>query len=181
MNISRVQSNGHFRISGNFFLPNFLTFDLIFLISIFRKKEETHRKEIARDPEMAIRLYPGNIHDLIEESSGSGSGVPRIVQQTICKQIDMGQHPKLIGRGRFGEVWEATFRGIDKIAVKAYHPKHDISWSREAEIYSTPLRNENILRFIAADIRGKDSLKFKKIIFSIWTKKMLFGHSRSPF
>ena len=43
---------------------------------------------------MAIRLYPGNIHDLIEESSGSRSGVPRIVQQTICKQIDMGQHPK---------------------------------------------------------------------------------------
>ena len=113
---------------------------------------------------MAIRLYPGNIHDLIEESSGSGSGVPRIVQQTICKQIDMGQHPKLIGRGRFGEVWEATFRGIDKIAVKAYHPKHDISWSREAEIYSTPLRNENILRFIAADIRGKVYLLILKEI-----------------
>ena len=32
---------------------------------------------------MAIRLYPGNIHDLIEESSGSGSGVPRIVQQIL--------------------------------------------------------------------------------------------------
>ena len=42
---------------------------------------------------MAIRLYPGNIHDLIEESSGSGWGVPRIVHQKICKQIDMGQHP----------------------------------------------------------------------------------------
>ena len=93
----------------------------------------------------------------------------------------MGQHPKLIGRGRFGEVWEATFRGIDKIAVKAYHPKHDISWSREAEIYSTPLRNENILRFIAADIRGKDSLKFKKIIFSIWTKKNAFWTFKVPF
>ena len=53
------------------------------LVCFFRKKEETHRKEIARDPEMAIRLYPGNIHDLIKESSGSGSGVPRIVQQIL--------------------------------------------------------------------------------------------------
>ena len=60
--------------------------DLIIFLFL-RKKVQTHRKEIARDPESAIRLYQGNIHDLIEESSGSGSGVPRIVQQTICKQI----------------------------------------------------------------------------------------------
>ena len=46
------------------------------------------------------------------------------------------------------------FRGTDKVAVKAFHAKHDVSWQREADIYSTPLRNESILRFIAADIRG---------------------------
>jgi len=161
------------------FIVALLIIVLFFLY--YEKKEETHRKEIARDPEMAIRLYPGNIHDLIEESSGSGSGVPRIVQQTICKQIDMGQHPKLIGRGRFGEVWEATFRGIDKIAVKAYHPKHDISWSREAEIYSTPLRNENILRFIAADIRGFENSAQRLLITEYHHYGSLFDFLRRNF
>merc|ERR1712018_718400 len=107
------------------FIVALLVIVLVFLY--YEKEKQTHRKEIAKDPEMAIRLFPGNIHDLIEESSGSGSGVPRIVQQTICKQINMGNPPKRIGGGKTGDVWEGTFRGIDKIAVKAYHAKNEVS------------------------------------------------------
>lgn len=94
---------------------------------------------------------------MIEQSSGSGSGVPRIVQQTIAKQINvLGHHP--IGQGRFGQVWLAMFRQTDEVAVKVFWTKDEASWQRESEIYHTPLlRHENVLGFIASDIRGTGS------------------------
>ncbi len=49
----------------------------------YKRREENRKKynyEVGRnDPEAALKLYPGNIHDLIEESSGSGSGLPYLV------------------------------------------------------------------------------------------------------
>ncbi|KAI4456067.1 transforming growth factor-beta receptor type i and ii [Holotrichia oblita] len=63
--------------------------------------------------------------NLMEQSSGSGSGLPMLVQRTISKQIQMVH---LIGKGR------------------------------ETEIYQTVLmRHENVLGFIAADIKGTGS------------------------
>ena len=67
----------------------------------------------------------------------------------------MGNPPRQIGGGKSGDVWEGTFRSNDKIAVKSFNVKYERSWNRETEIYSTPLRNDNILLFIAADIKGK--------------------------
>ena len=46
--------------------------------------------------------------DLIEQSSGSGSGLPLLVQRTIAKQVQM---ERSIGKGRYGEVWLARWRG----------------------------------------------------------------------
>jgi len=88
---------------------------------------------------------------LIEQSSGSGSGLPLLVQRTIAKQI---QFRDIVGRGRYGEVWKAQWRGED-VAVKVFFTTDEASWFRETEIYQTVLmRHENILGFIAADIRG---------------------------
>ena len=44
------------------------------------------------------------LSELIEQSSGSGSGLPLLVQRTIAKQIHMVNS---VGKGRYGEVWLA--------------------------------------------------------------------------
>lgn len=98
----------------------------------------------------------GNNHlsHLIEQSSGSGSGLPLLVQRTIAKQIQMEYS---IGRGRYGEVWLAKWRD-EKVAVKIFFTTEEASWFRETEIYQTVLmRHDNILGFVAADIKGTGS------------------------
>ncbi|CAB3230237.1 unnamed protein product [Arctia plantaginis] len=95
-----------------------------------------------------------------EVSSGSGSGLPLLVQRTVAKQIQMVES---IGKGRYGEVWLARWRG-ERVAVKVFFTTEEASWFRETEIYQTVLmRHENILGFIAADIKGTGS----------WTQMLL--------
>ncbi|CAG2061770.1 unnamed protein product, partial [Timema podura] len=99
----------------------------------------------------------GTLQDLIEQSSGSGSGLPLLVQRTIAKQIQMVH---TVGKGRYGEVWLARWRG-ERVAVKVFFTTEEASWFRETEIYQTVLmRHENIL---AADIKGTGS----------WTQMLL--------
>lgn len=95
-------------------------------------------------------LPSGTLHDLIDEmsNSGSGSGLPLLVQRTIARQIQLVE---IIGKGRYGEVWRGRWRG-ENVAVKIFSSREERSWFREAEIYQTVmLRHENILGFIAAD------------------------------
>ncbi|NP_001084084.1 transforming growth factor beta receptor I S homeolog precursor [Xenopus laevis] len=81
-------------------------------------------------------------------TSGSGSGLPLLVQRTIARTIVLQES---IGKGRFGEVWRGKWRG-EEVAVKIFSSREERSWFREAEIYQTVmLRHENILGFIAAD------------------------------
>ncbi|CAL1615530.1 unnamed protein product [Knipowitschia caucasica] len=102
-------------------------------------------------------IPPGeSLSKLIEQSqsSGSGSGLPLLVQRTIAKQIHM---VKQIGKGRYGEVWMGQWRG-EKVAVKVFFTTEEASWFRETEIYQTVLmRHQNILGYIAADIKGTGS------------------------
>ncbi|KAK0175329.1 hypothetical protein PV327_009086 [Microctonus hyperodae] len=102
----------------------------------------------------------GTLKDLIDQSSGSGSGLPLLVQRTIAKQLALAQ---CVGKGRYGEVWLARWRG-EKVAVKVFFTLEEQSWFRETEIYQTVLmRHDNILGFIAADIKGTGS----------WTQMLL--------
>ncbi|XP_060523005.1 bone morphogenetic protein receptor type-1B isoform X2 [Cylas formicarius] len=110
---------------------------------------------------------------LIEQSSGSGSGLPILVQRTISKQIHMVQS---VGKGRYGEVWLARFRG-ERVAVKVFFTTEEASWFRETEIYQTVLmRHENILGFIAADIKGTGSWTQMLLITEYHEKGSLFDY-----
>ncbi|XP_026741509.1 bone morphogenetic protein receptor type-1B isoform X3 [Trichoplusia ni] len=109
------------------------------------------------EPPPDVTETPGLPPDV---SSGSGSGLPLLVQRTVAKQIQMVES---IGKGRYGEVWLARWRG-ERVAVKVFFTTEEASWFRETEIYQTVLmRHENILGFIAADIKGTGS----------WTQMLL--------
>ena len=127
---------------------------ITFLYLKYKKREDRRQKYMltARtDPDGFVSGHHGTLHDLIEQSSGSGSGLPLLVQRTIAKQIQMDRP---IGKGRYGDVWLAKWRGED-VAVKVFFTSDEASWFRETEIYQTVLmRHENILGFIAADIKG---------------------------
>ncbi|KAL5018079.1 hypothetical protein ScPMuIL_003801 [Solemya velum] len=122
------------------------------------KRREHRRQQYLEDAEQCDNFIPRGegIRDLIEQSqtSGSGSGLPLLVQRTIAKQIQL---VKSIGKGRYGEVWKGRWRG-ENVAVKIFFTTEEASWFRETELYQTVLlRHDNILGFIAADIKGTGS------------------------
>ncbi|XP_077115436.1 bone morphogenetic protein receptor type-1A isoform X1 [Ranitomeya variabilis] len=130
----------------------------IFITCLYKHKLATQRMLYNRDLDQDEAFIPSgeSLKALIDlsQSSGSGSGLPLLVQRTIAKQIQMVRQ---IGKGRYGEVWMGKWRG-EKVAVKVFFTAEEASWFRETEIYQTVLmRHENILGFIAADIKGTGS------------------------
>lgn len=115
-----------------------------------KKQEEFKEEDAALQPleEEAVIPSGQTLKDLIDMSTGSGSGLPLLVQRTIARQIHL---VGLIGKGRFGEVYKGLWRG-QSVAVKIFSSRDECSWFREAEIYQTTmLRHENLLGFVAAD------------------------------
>ncbi|XP_055376659.1 bone morphogenetic protein receptor type-1B isoform X2 [Condylostylus longicornis] len=124
----------------------------------FRRREKIKKQPRLMDSMCGSQLSP--LAELVEQTSGSGSGLPLLVQRTIAKQIQM---VRSVGKGRYGEVWLAKWRD-EKVAVKIFFTTEEASWFRETEIYQTVLmRHDNILGFIAADIKGTGS----------WTQMLL--------
>lgn len=119
------------------------------------------------------RSQPPHLTSLVEQSSGSGSGLPLLVQRTIAKQIQMVE---AIGKGTYGDVWLAKWRD-ENVAVKLFFTSEEASWFRETEIYQTVLmRHENILGFIAADIKGIGSWSQMMLITDYHEHGSLFDY-----
>ncbi|XP_078578590.1 bone morphogenetic protein receptor type-1B-like isoform X1 [Branchiostoma floridae x Branchiostoma japonicum] len=134
-----------------------LMLTIAFVYFRYKKRELGTRYDMEVGDHDETFIPPGDtLKDLIEQSqsSGSGSGLPLLVQRTIAKQIQMLHS---IGKGRYGEVWKGKWRG-EYVAIKVFFTTEEASWFRETEIYQTVLmRHENILGFIAADIKGTGS------------------------
>jgi len=136
----------------------------LFVIAIvylrYKKREESVQLNLVEGTRDVYLTASHTLQDLIDQSSGSGSGLPLLVQRTIAKQITK---VKSVGKGRYGEVLLARWRG-EEVAVKVFFTTDEASWFRETEIYQSVLmRHENILGFIAADILGTGS----------WTQMLL--------
>ncbi|XP_064646850.1 TGF-beta receptor type-1-like isoform X2 [Lineus longissimus] len=126
-------------------------FMVILCICQYRKRRTSYRRQLyAVESQPMMESESTTIREMIDDMthSGSGSGLPLLVQRTIARTICLAE---VIGRGRFGQVWRGRWRG-ENVAVKIFHAREERSWFREAESYQTVmLRHENILGFIAAD------------------------------
>ncbi|XP_044853303.1 bone morphogenetic protein receptor type-1B-like [Mauremys mutica] len=132
---------------------------LLIIFWYFRHKRQATRTRFSIGLEQDETYFPPGetLKDSIERSQSTGSGfsLPLLVQTNIAREIEM---VKQTGTGRYGEVWMGKWRG-EKVAVKVFFSTEEASWLRETEIYQTVLlRHENILGFIAADIKCTGSL-----------------------
>ncbi|XP_034090876.1 bone morphogenetic protein receptor type-1B-like [Gymnodraco acuticeps] len=133
-----------------------LAFIIVFCYFRYKRQRARPQYNIVLKQDESYIPSGESLRELIKQSQscGSGSGLPLLVQRTIAKQIQM---VKQIGKGRYGEVWMGRWRA-EKVAVKVFFTTEEASWFRETEIYQTVLmRHENILGFIAADIKGTGS------------------------
>lgn len=106
-------------------------------------------------------------------TSGSGSGLPLLIQRTLARQVTLSE---CIGRGRYGEVWRAVWHG-EHVAVKIFFSRDEESWRRETEIYSTVLlRHENILGYIGSDMTSRNSCTQLWLITHYYPFGSLYDH-----
>ncbi|CAH1365099.1 hypothetical protein MTP99_001397 [Tenebrio molitor] len=115
------------------------------------------------------------LREYLENSltSGSGSGLPLLIQRTMAKQISLTE---CIGKGRYGEVWRGIWFG-ENVAVKIFFSRDEASWNRETEIYSTILlRHENILGYIGSDMTSRNSCTQLWLITHYHSLGSLYDH-----
>lgn len=137
----------------------------IVLLILRRVHKQKLKDQSRQDPEMyyasddllrATAAGDSTLREYLQYSltSGSGSGLPLLIQRTLAKQICLAE---CIGKGRYGEVWRGIWFG-ENVAVKIFFSRDEASWSRETEIYSTILlRHENILGYIGSDMTSRNS------------------------
>ncbi|VDI64999.1 activin receptor type-1-like isoform X1 [Mytilus galloprovincialis] len=104
----------------------------------------------------ATQVGDSTLKEILDDSctSGSGSGLPFLVQRTIARQVTLLE---CIGKGRYGEVWRGNYYG-ESLAVKIFSSRDEASWARETEIYNTCLlRHDNILGYYASDMTSRNS------------------------
>ncbi|XP_064354570.1 serine/threonine-protein kinase receptor R3 isoform X2 [Dromaius novaehollandiae] len=133
------------------------------LAALFGWKLVQHRRAGARGrageadlPLKASVAGDSTLEDLLGDdcTTGSGSGLPFLVQRTVARQIALAE---CVGKGRYGEVWRGVWHG-ESVAVKIFSSRDEQSWFRETEIYNTVLlRHDNILGFIASDMTSRNS------------------------
>ncbi|KAH8413613.1 hypothetical protein KR222_002005, partial [Zaprionus bogoriensis] len=165
-----------------------LVITLMGAVAVFFMRR-SHRKRLAatrikQDPESylvndellrATSAGDSTLREYLQHSvtSGSGSGLPLLVQRTLAKQVTLIE---CIGRGKYGEVWRGHWHG-ESIAVKIFFSRDEASWKRETEIYSTVLlRHENILGFIGSDMTSRNSCTQLWLMTHYYPLGSLFDH-----
>ncbi|XP_055701112.1 activin receptor type-1 isoform X2 [Phlebotomus papatasi] len=147
---------------------------------VSRNKADPETYYASDDILRATTAGDSTLREYLEHSvtSGSGSGLPLLIQRTLAKQVSLVE---IIGRGRYGEVWRGIWHG-ENVAVKLFYSRDEESWKRETEIYSTVLlRHENILGYIGSDMTSRNSCTQLLLLTHYYPLGSLFDHlNRSP-
>lgn len=113
------------------------------------------------------------LKEMISMTSGSGSGLPLLVQRTLAKEVLFCE---LVGRGRYGEVWKGIWHK-EPVAIKIFYSRDEASWSRETEIYNTVLlRHANILGYLGSDMMTRGSCTQLLLVTSYHAAGSLYDH-----
>ncbi|XP_050450463.1 activin receptor type-1-like [Cataglyphis hispanica] len=116
-------------------------------------------------------------------TSGSGSGLPLLVQRTLAKQVALVECLGNGSSGGFGgEVWRGIWHG-ENVAVKIYFSRDEAAWARETEVYSKllPSRHDNILGYVGSDMTSRASCTQLWLVTQYHPLGSLFDHlNRSP-
>lgn len=115
-------------------------------------------------------------------TSGSGSGLPLLVQRTLAKQVALAECLSNGSSGFGGEVWRGVWHG-ESVAVKIYFSRDEAAWARETEVYSDllPSRHDNILGYIGSDMTSRGSCTQLWLVTHYHPLGSLFDHlNRSP-
>ncbi|KAG7188924.1 hypothetical protein KM043_008525 [Ampulex compressa] len=116
-------------------------------------------------------------------TSGSGSGLPLLVQRTLAKQVALVECLGSGGNGGFGgEVWRGVWHG-ENVAVKIYFSRDEAAWARETEVYSQllPSRHDNILGYVGSDMTSRASCTQLWLVTHYHPLGSLYDHlNRSP-
>ncbi|XP_013114021.1 activin receptor type-1 isoform X2 [Stomoxys calcitrans] len=172
-----------FAILGPFVVISILAYIAVYFI------RQNHRKRLEysrtkQDPDAYLvndellrvtSAGDSTLREYLQHSvtSGSGSGLPLLIQRTLAKQVTLVE---CIGRGKYGEVWRGHWHG-ENIAVKIFFSRDEESWKRETEIYSTVLlRHENILGFIGSDMTSRNSCTQLWLLTHYYPHGSLFDH-----
>jgi activin receptor type-1 len=124
----------------------------LFLVCVYYLRR--HKLAVERNrrvPQGMKEAKPTGEMELMDMTvtSGSGSGLPFLIQRTVARTIKITE---LIGNGRYGQVYLGYYQG-EPVAVKKFFSRDEKSWCRETEIYNTLLlRHDNILGFFASDM-----------------------------
>ncbi|XP_015601169.1 activin receptor type-1 [Cephus cinctus] len=117
-------------------------------------------------------------------TSGSGSGLPLLVQRTLAKQVALVECLGSGGGGGFGgEVWRGVWHG-ENVAVKIYFSRDEVAWARETEVYSQllPSRHDNILGYVGSDMTSRASCTQLWLVTHYHPLGSLHDHlNRSPY
>ena len=115
--------------------------------------------------------------DCATTTTGQGQG--ELVQRTMARDLRIDYARGVIGQGRYGHVWLADWNE-EKVAVKSYFSVHESAWARETDIYQTcMLQHENILGFIASDIKVTEDSVNMLLITSYHPLGSLYDFLRS--
>ncbi|XP_008544575.1 activin receptor type-1 [Microplitis demolitor] len=116
-------------------------------------------------------------------TSGSGSGLPLLVQRTLAKQVALVECLGNGGSSGFGgEVWRGVWHG-ECVAVKIYFSRDEAAWARETEVYSQllPSRHDNILGYVGSDMTSRASCTQLWLVTHYHPLGSLYDHlNRSP-
>ncbi|XP_046415333.1 activin receptor type-1 isoform X1 [Neodiprion fabricii] len=118
-------------------------------------------------------------------TSGSGSGLPLLVQRTLAKQVALVEclgSGSGGGGGFGGEVWRGVWHG-ECVAVKIYFSRDEAAWTRETEVYSRllPSRHDNILGYVGTDMTSRGSCTQLWLVTHYHPLGSLYNHlNRSP-